>query len=268
MKFHNTLLLTLAQLGLFLTLWGCSESPVPKTTRELVPKPYNESQPGAKSSTDREKSNDLEDSKDKRPDEDQEVTLLKSMCSDTNSVWGLKSNQTTNWYAYKKKIIPIEGLVNTSGYILTNETPSFDDFQINLEFNIDTLDTYNKLRDDRIKNLFFLNNLKSTFSLTEIKIDQGSADLPAAGNSSKIKFIGDLSIVGIEIQVEIDAYVTATNSTIRIVNGDTKTSINARSTNTLSNGVDDLLEVANLGPDDMEDLVNIVFDYEFINVCK
>lgn len=205
-------------------------------------------------------------SQDQRPGSSQ-LGSMRSLCNGGNQVWGLTNNSRTSWYAVKKKVLPIEGIVGNEGYIETAVDADYRDFNLELLFNIDKLNSQNPLRDTRIRSLFFGDIATATFTLEEIVKSGSSDELPVVGNTHKVEFKGTLSMAGTTLRATIPAYVTRTIDSLHIVNGDKPTSLDVSKDNILVSGVQSLLQVANLGTDDMEDNVNIKFDYTFKQAC-
>lgn len=192
----------------------------------------------------------------------------RSRCDGANQVWGLTSSSRTSWYAVKKKVLPVEGVVGNEGYIETAVDASYSDFNFELLFNIDKLNSQNPLRDTRIRSLFFADIATATFTLEEIRKSSSSNDLPVVGDTHKVEFRGTIAMAGTTLKATIPAYVTRTIDSLHIVNSDKPTSLDVSKDNILVSGVQSLLEVANLASDDMEDDVTIKFDYTFKQACQ
>lgn len=206
-------------------------------------------------------------SQDQKPRTNQ-LGNARTMCNGSNQVWGLTQDSTTSWYAVKKKVLPVEGTVGNDGYIETAVDASYDDIAFSLTFNIDKLNSQNPLRDTRIRSLFFGDIATATFTLTEIRKAAAGNDLPVVGDTHKVEFRGTIEMAGTTLNATIPAYVTRTIDSLHIVNGDKPTSLDVSRDSILASGVQSLLEVANLGTDDMEDNVTIKFDYTFKQACS
>lgn len=190
-----------------------------------------------------------------------------SRCNGSNQVWGLTADSKTTWYAIKKQVLPVEGVIGNEGYIETGKDASYDAFNFELLFDIEKLDSQNPLRDTRIRSLFFADYAVSPFTLNSIAIDKEGSDFPLVGNTDKVELNGTIEIAGVLLDVTVPAYITRTLDALRIVNSDEPTKIDVSTDNTIVQGVQSLLAVANLGPDDMEDTVAIKFDYTFKQAC-
>lgn len=190
-----------------------------------------------------------------------------SRCNGSNQVWGLTADSKTTWYAIKKQVLPVEGIIGNEGYIETGKDASYDAFNFELLFDVEKLDSQNPLRDTRIRSMFFADYAVSPFTLNSIAIDKEGSDFPLVGNTDKVELNGTIEIAGVLLDVTVPAYITRTLDALRIVNSDEPTKIDVSTDSTLVRGVQSLLEVANLGPDDMEDTVAIKFDYTFKQAC-
>lgn len=188
-------------------------------------------------------------------------------CTGNNQVWGLTANSKTAWYAVKKQVLPVEGVIGNEGYIITGKDPSYEEFEFELLFDVEKLNSQNPLRDARIRSLFFADYAVSPFNLRSIAKEKTGEALPIVGDTDKVKFSGTVNIAGVELAITVPAYVTRTIDALHIVNSDEPTTIDVSTDSTIVSGVQSLLAVANLGPDDMEDLVSIKFDYTFRQAC-
>lgn len=206
-------------------------------------------------------------SRDQRPRNNQ-LGNARSLCDGNNQVWGLTQSSKTSWYAVKKKVLPVEGIVGNGGYIETAVDASYGDFNFNLTFNIDQLNSQNPLRDTRIRSLFFGDIATATFTLTEIRKSASSNELPVVGDTHKVEFRGTIEMAGTTLDATIPAYVTRTIDSLHIVNGDKPTTLDVSKDSILVAGVQSLLKIADLGTDDMEDNVAIKFDYTFKQACS
>lgn len=192
---------------------------------------------------------------------------IAELCDGNNQIWGLTDSSKTAWYAVKKKVLPVEGKVGNEGYIVTDVDGSYNNIGLELLFDIGKLNSQNPLRDTRIRKFFFGDVETTTFQLQSIGKEKSGNDLPIVGDTDKVEFRGTVEIAGATLNVTVPAYVTRTIDSLHVVNSDKPTTIDVSKDSAVVQGVQSLLEVANLASGDMEDLVSIKFDYTFKQTC-
>ena len=156
-------------------------------------------------------------------------------------------------------LIPVEGIIKSAGWLKGGS-----DSELVFRFSAASLDSEDKLRDDRIKE--FILGLGDDdaieFVLENTEIVQEAID--SASGSEIVDLAGTLTMYGEKFSVTVPTILEKNGSKLSMRNGGAVT-IDLMETSFMTQKVIELLEIAEV--DEMQNTVELEFDFELNEEC-
>ena len=188
-----------------------------------------------------------------------EVRMPAEACDSGDSVYSLQ-NQSVSWVAYKtEELVPVEGIIKAAGWVKGGS-----ESELIFRFSAASLDSEDKLRDDRIKE-FILglgDDDQIEFVLENSEIVQDAMD--SATGSEIVELEGTLTMYGQEFSVTVPTILEKSGSKLSMRNGGA-VEIDLTETSFMAQKVLELLEIAEV--DEMQNTVELEFDFELNEEC-
>lgn len=180
------------------------------------------------------------------------------------------SKQPVNWQAIKLETKPVSGFLIADGWLALQGKPPhvLEGATGKITFDASSLDSFDQLRDDRIKKYILKSGVnRLAFHLEGIELSDQSQVMPSEGVSLEAHLLGSLEIAGLDWPITIPALVTATTKGFRIENSrDEPFQLNLRQDEMMASQVTELLDVASVAS--MEDEVGIGINVQFDDPCE